>query len=196
MHIRPARLDDAPAMARVIVDTFMQTNQGIMSEEALRKRAQTWTYEVSAQNWRDTMLDIASGVTPLACLYVAVDESDEVVGFAWGYPVDPEQRQDVDGAAAAGPTTAEIDVLYVRADHQGRGIGGALVQTVAADLAGKGMTSLHIATPAATPQSRRFYEALGGRVIGTRQDHEDGEIVDLVVYGWPDIRTLLAAPGG
>jgi hypothetical protein len=66
------------------------------------------------------------------------------------------------------------------------------VQAVAAHLAEEGMTSLRIGCLAAGAPARRFYEALGGRVVGEREFDEDGVMLLLVVSGWDDTRALVA----
>jgi ribosomal protein S18 acetylase RimI-like enzyme len=190
MKIRPAVFADALPMAHVIVDAFLVANRDIMSEEAIERREREWTYEVSARNWEDAIVEIGNDPTSRKCLYVAIDDfgdgTEGVVGFALGCP---------SKTMSAPKHVGEIDILYVHNDHQRRGIGRALVQAVAADLAQKGMTAIHIVTPVALTASRRFYEALGGQVIGTTEDHEDGEVVPLVVYEWPDSRVLIEQGG-
>ena len=170
IKIRLAQYEDALPMAQVIVDTFLSANRGIMSEWALRKREQEWTYEVSARNWEEAIVDIANGSSARSCIYVAEDETEGVVGLSMGCPSkskdDPEE-------------VGEVDILYVRESHQRQGIGRALVQAVAADLAQMGMTTIHIYTPVASTEARSFYKALGGRAIGTRDDVDDGEVIPL-----------------
>lgn len=179
MKIRPANIEDALPMAHVIVDTFLAANQGLMSAQALQRRKEQWTYEASARDWQETMQAIAQGSSPYTCLFVAEDDGGEVIGFAMGCASkDKDAPQDV----------GEIDILYVRESHQRRGIGRALAQAAAAHLADVGMTKLHICTPEASTQARRFYDGLGGRVIATRDDYDDGELIVLVVYEWRDIR--------
>lgn len=184
MFIRPARVGDGLGMAHVIVDTFLLANEGIMPEETLAKRRQEWTYAVSARSWEELLRELSEGRSPRECVYVATEkgtngEADEVVGLAYGCP------------SASGDTIGEVDILYVRADHQGQGLGRALVQAVAAHLAQHGMTILHIATLETSPAARHFYESIGGQMVGTRQHDEYGVLLPLVVYGWPDIQTLI-----
>ncbi|MCC6169798.1 MAG: GNAT family N-acetyltransferase [Caldilineaceae bacterium] len=186
MHIRPARIDDALGMAHVIVDAFLLANEGIMPEEALQKRRQEWTYEVSARAWEKTLRELDEGSEPDSCIYVAVEQGDgegseEIVGLAYGSPT-----------ATGGKGVGEVDVLYVRADRQGQGIGRALVQAVAAFLAQHGMPTLYIAALEASPAARGFYEALGGQWIGTRDDYDEGILIPLVVYAWLDTQALIA----
>jgi hypothetical protein len=65
------------------------------------------------------------------------------------------------------------------------------VQAVAAHLARQGKLALHIGCLAANAPGRRFYEALGGRVVGERLFDEDGVMLPELVYGWPDIGALI-----
>jgi ribosomal protein S18 acetylase RimI-like enzyme len=185
MKIRPATVEDTPAMARVIVDTFLASNVGIMSEEAWQRRKQEWTYEVSAHSWQTTIEEMAQGICEFTCLLVAEDTEEDTKG-------------DVVGLALAGPSkdkddpddVGEIDILYVREDKQRQGFGRALAQAAAVEMAAAGMTQLRICTPAANTQGRRFYDKLGGRVIGTRDDYEEGELILLVVYAWDDMHAF------
>jgi ribosomal protein S18 acetylase RimI-like enzyme len=83
-------------------------------------------------------------------------------------------------------------MLYVRERHQRRGLGRRLVQAVAAHLAQTGRHTLVIGCLAANAPARRFYEALGGRLVGEREYDEEGVKLPEVVYGWTDTRALVA----
>jgi ribosomal protein S18 acetylase RimI-like enzyme len=194
MVIRPGRLEDAPGMAHVIVDTFLASNRGLMSDAALERRRQTWTYEVSARNWREVMQGIATGNRLHTCVYVAEGEDGQILGLALGLPAKEEEaalntRENSTSEVRAG----EIDVLYVHLNHQRRGIGRALAQATAAQLTAWGMTKLYICTPDNNVQGRRFYDKLGGTIVGTRDDYDDGELIRLVVYAWDDIQAFIHA---
>jgi hypothetical protein len=52
------------------------------------------------------------------------------------------------------------------------------------------MTKLHIATQAANVEGRRFYERIGGRVMGTRMVDEEGDLLQLVIFEWADIQSI------
>jgi ribosomal protein S18 acetylase RimI-like enzyme len=187
MKIRPAQIEDTLPLARVLVDTFLASNRGIMSEVALERRRQEWTYEVSAANWEKLLREIAETGDKIQCLFVAEDDSGEIIGMAFGCP-----SKD----ANAAKTMGELDVLYVAEKSQRQGVGRALTQATASHLGRAGMTSLQICTPEANEQGRRFYDKLGGRIVGTRDDDEDGEITRLVVYEWPDISALIEMQAG
>ena len=180
MDIRVAHEADAAAMARLMVDTFLAAHRDHMPADAWARRAEEWTYAASEQSWRRTLREIAAGTLRSECIYVAIDDDGDLAGLAMGGPTEPPDR----------PQTGEVYALYVRASHQGRGLGRRLVQAVAAYLAQEGMTSLEIACLAANAPARRFYEAIGGRVVGERL-LDEGVMLPGVVYGWPDINALI-----
>ncbi len=181
MIIRAAHEADAPAMGRVMVETYLAAHRDHLPAEAWAKRAEEWTPEVSAQGWARTLREIATGEGQHECIYVAVDEGGEIIGLAMG------------GLAADElPQTGAVYALYVRMSHQGRGVGRRLVQSVAADLAQHGMTTIQIGCLAANAPARRFYEALGGRLVSERLFDEEGVMLPEVVYEWADIETLAA----
>jgi ribosomal protein S18 acetylase RimI-like enzyme len=203
MVIRVARAEDARALARVMVDTW-PVHQGQMPEEVWTKQRQRWTYD-EARKWAQILREIADGTSPRECIYAAEDEGGEIVGLARGGPSYLNENLilagtlpgEIVGLARDDPSyeeatehTGEIYALYVRESHQRRGLGRRLVQAVAAHLAELGMTSLLIGCLAAGIPARRFYEALGGQVVGEREYDENGVKLPIVVYGWPDLRGL------
>ena len=40
--------------------------------------------------------------------------------------------------------------------------------------------------------SRRFYEAVGGELLGSQEIEISGVILEEVAYGWPDVGTVVA----
>ncbi len=189
MVIRSARVEDASALARVIVDTCRSAHRAHVPEAYWQKRFGEWTYEDSEHNWRRSLGEIASGQNPRECTYVAVDPhaegvgDGEVIGLAAGGP-----------AKAGGPENAgEIYCLYIRESYQRRGLGRRLVQAAAAHLAPLGMPALRIGCLTGNTPARRFYEALGGRMVGEREFQEHGFTLREVIYGWPDTRELAGA---
>jgi ribosomal protein S18 acetylase RimI-like enzyme len=183
MVVRVARVEDAPAMARINVGTYGLAHRGHMEENvdasALAHPSQV---EESERNWARTLRKIAEGASPRECVYVALDEAGAVVGFAIGGPAT--------GDAPEG--TGEVYNLGVAESHHRRGHGRRLVQAVAAHLAQMGMPALIIGCLVVNRRARRFYEALGGRVVGERDVDEDGPEV---IYGWTDTRGLVATGG-
>jgi ribosomal protein S18 acetylase RimI-like enzyme len=176
MQIRPARIDDAPALARVLVDTGRAAHLGQMPDELLMKQPLAEAYAESQRNWEQTLREIAEEADPQECIFVA-DQAGAVAGLAMGGPA----RHDPPEPAG------EVYVLYVATAHQRRGLGRQLIAAVTAQLARHGMRALRIGCLAANEPARRFYEALGGQVIAERLFDQDGVMLPEVVYGWADM---------
>jgi hypothetical protein len=57
------------------------------------------------------------------------------------------------------------------------------------------MIALVVGCLAANAPARRFYEALGARVVGEYEIDEYGIVLPGDTYGWADTRALLATEG-
>ena len=170
IEIRAARCDDAPAMSRLMVDTWLEAHRGQMPDHLWEARRSEWTYEVSERGWRRTLASIASGATPNDRVFVAT-ESGTVVGLA-ACTAKPDLR------------TVSVGSLYVLVSHQRMHIGRDLLDRVLAEYAELGARAVHIAVLAANLPARRFYEAMGGQFGEEREFDEDGEMLPEVVYVW------------
>src|SRR5437660_12811764 len=85
MVSRVARAEDAPALGRVDVDCW-PAHRGQVPEEWWTKRRQQFTYDAAASDWAGYLREIVDGTSPRECIYVAVDEAEEIVGLARGGP--------------------------------------------------------------------------------------------------------------
>jgi ribosomal protein S18 acetylase RimI-like enzyme len=174
MHIRPATLADAAAIARVHVDSWRTTYKGILPDDYLANL----TYERRESLWRE----ILSRPAGHSLDYVAADTPDNIVGFVSG---GPERSGD--------PVyTGEVYVIYLLERWQGQGIGRQLTMTLVRQLMARGLTSLLIWVLAENP-SRRFYEALGGRLVRDKRETTGGVQLIEVAYGWLDAQTIIDA---
>ncbi len=181
--VRPAHLDDAPAMARMGVETYLSAHRDQVPEEVWTGRRDEWSEQESARNWARSLQAIADGSSPHDCIYVAIDGTrGDVVGIAMGQPA----------ADTAPANTGEINVLYVRESHQRRGLGRRLLLAVAEHLQQLGMPALEIAVLAANAPGRRFYEALGGQLVREIEIEDSGFMLPGVVYGWADTQALVS----
>lgn len=177
MMIRVATMADAPAMAQVMVDTWLAAHRGQVPEGQWQRRREEWTYAVSESGWRSTLAEIEDGSNTEDCVYVAVTAEDEVVGVAVGCPTELDLL----------PNAAAVGLLYVWPGYQGQGLGRRLVQAVAGHQAALGKSALLISCLATNTPARRFYESLGGQVVGAHETEDYGFPEPQVVYGWHDI---------
>jgi GNAT superfamily N-acetyltransferase len=170
MHIRPGKVSDAAAVARVQVDTWRTAYAGIMPDEVLEQLS----YERSTERWQNNL----SSTTGF--FYLAENDSGEVVGFAIG------------GREREGNTTyeGEIYAIYVLEAYQVRGIGRQLVAAMAQRLLEEQIDSMLIWVLADNP-SRAFYEVLGGELVYQKKDTIRGVVMDKAGYGWRDLRPLI-----
>ena len=169
--IREARCDDVGGIARVHVEGWRTTYRGIVPDDFLAKL----TYEDREQRWRNILCDEAS--SPI--VYVAEDESGQIVGFASG---GPERTGD--------PVyLGELYAVYLLESHRRQGIGRRLVFRVAERLYQYGLNSMLVWVLAANP-ARHFYESLQAQFVQTQPIEIGGVTLEEVAYGWPDILVL------
>ena len=180
MKVRDALVDDAPAMGRVMVESFLAAHRGQMPEAAFQKRVEEWTPEVSARGWARALVELADGNPERDVILVAEGDDGDLLGPVSGRAAERE----VNG------TVAEIGALYVLPSRQGRGIGGSLLRAAAGNLAGLGLVELHVGVLSVNLSARAFYEAMGGREIGQRTFDEEGYLLPETIYAWPDIASL------
>jgi len=161
--IRPAKLEDAPAIARVHVASWQSTYQGMLPEEFLESLSETGY----AERWKRVIGEGSSRV------YVAEHEG-EVVGFASG------------GRERAGETgyTGELYAIYVIDAAQRRGFGRELVRSTVAGLRELGLDDMIIWVLRDNQPARSFYERLGGAYVRAQPITIGSVTLEEVSYGW------------
>ena len=180
MRIRAAVVDDAPAMGRVMVDSWLSAHRGQMPDAAWQKRVDEWTPEVSAQGWLRVLTEHAESEGSREVLLVAEDDSGALTAVVYAI---------ADGDDPSGPT-AEISALYVEPGLRRRGTGAALLKAAAAELARRGFSSARLDVLTANDPARRFYEAMGGQEVGRGTFDEEGFPLPVTVYAWSDLAAL------
>ena len=175
-HLREARLEDAAAIARVHVDSWRSSYRGILPEGFLAGLS----YEHFEDRWHVWLR--AVGDPRWAYRVAEQPPSGRIVGFASGGP-------------RRGPAYADYGVelyaLYLLGEHQRAGIGRRLFGSVARGLAeGGSPTSLLAWVLACNNPSRRFYEAVGGELLGSQQIEIGGARLEEVAYGWLCIESV------
>jgi GNAT superfamily N-acetyltransferase len=172
-RVRDARQQDAAAIARVHVDSWRTSYRGIVPESFLA----SMSYKDFEDRWRGWLRGVGD---PRWAYRVAELPSGRIVGFASGGPRQGPAYADYGG---------ELYALYLLREHQRAGIGRGLFGSVARSLAEGGSTSL-LAWVLAHNPSRRFYEAVGGKLLGSQEIEIGGARLEEVAYGWLDIERV------
>jgi len=156
MHVRRARLDDAEAL-RAIYNLEVTTS--------------TVTFDLvprSAEEQRAWLLD-RSG----AHLALVADEGGEVIGFGSLSPYRdrPAYRTSVE------------DSVYVHRDHQGKGVGKALLTALIEGAVAHGFHAVMARVVGGHTASIALHEALGFEVVGTEREvgRKFGRWLDVVL---------------
>jgi GNAT superfamily N-acetyltransferase len=165
--IREACSADAPAIARVHVDSWRTTYRGIVPDDYLAK--------LSCERRTSICMQILSDPNCREFHFVAEGECGQIVGIASG---GPERTGDPD-------YVGELYGIYLLVEHQRKGIGRQLVRAVVDRLAQAGLRSM-LVWVLTDNASRGFYEALGGQLLRYGQIEIGGVVFEKVAYGWRD----------
>jgi len=134
------------------------------------------SYEKRERSWQE-IINHASEDSNF--IYVAEDDSGQMVGFANGgveRTGDPAYR-------------GELYAIYILKNHQNKGIGRELVRVVAAQLSRIGIDSM-LAWVLLNNPACRFYEMLGGQRIHEREIESGKTKLVEIAYGWKDTSNL------
>ena len=170
MLIREALPEDCPGIARVQVDSYRTAYAGLFPDSYLAQ----FTYEEQTQDWQEWLITHADDL-----LLVAISPEGQVAGYLLAR-AQPDIYPGYDG---------EILAMHVRQPEQGRGIGSELLQAAAAGLEGRGCRSVMLWTLKGNPV-RKWYERLGGKVLGEKRFQVDGWDIVEVAYGWEELAVL------
>ncbi|MDX2211705.1 MAG: GNAT family N-acetyltransferase [Oculatellaceae cyanobacterium bins.114] len=170
--IRPATLDDIPAIARVHVDSWRTTYRGIVPDQYLDQMS----YEQSEARWQK-WLAIKGNYHHI---FVAQDQTGEVIGFANG------------GAERTQLPTCwgEVYAIYILQAYQRQGYGRQLAGAIASQLKQSGFASTLVWALINNPACK-FYQALGGQPIRQQRINIGGKDLIEIAFGWADIQVLI-----
>jgi len=168
VDFRPARKSDIPDVAKVHVESWQKSFSGIAPDDFLSSMSVKKRIEKFSER---------AGDGPYTMI-VAEHPSDGIVGFAdFGTPV-----LDVG-------YDAQIYSFYFLPEFQRRGLGQRLFRRCISKMRDGNLASLCLDSLELSPY-RRFYDKMGGRVVG-RDSHKLGnEDFETVIYGWDDISTI------
>jgi ribosomal protein S18 acetylase RimI-like enzyme len=172
--IRTAVPADAPRIAQTHVACWRETYAGMLPDEALA----ALSVADRTALWERIITQSSSTTTTFV-----VDQGDGIAAFgACGV------QRDADLARRG--FAGEVSSIYVLASAQKRGVGAALMRAMSAALTTRGLVGMSLWVLRENAIARRFYDRLGGQVLGERTERRPfGEIVE-VSYGWPDLQRL------
>ena len=164
--IRPASLADVEGIARVHVQAWPESYEGLVPPEAFEHHS----LQTRIAQWHATLADPDRSTL----LY----ESDGAVGgFISGGSIKWTGLS----------TSSEVASLYLIDAFKRRGVGRALMSEFMSVLADRGFTSCGLWTLSNNATARRFYEALGGRAGATRIDRRSNVDYEDISYLWDDV---------
>jgi GNAT superfamily N-acetyltransferase len=117
--------------------------------------------------------------------FVAEDERGHMIGTSVCRPVLTPDEKGCKG---------EIVVLYVLPEHRGQGIGRRLMHACVLNLSEHGLLPFCLWTFKKGP-ARRFYNGLGGVLVGERETERGGKIAIEVCYRWEEVTSLIEMLG-
>jgi ribosomal protein S18 acetylase RimI-like enzyme len=167
--IRAANATDAGAIAQVYIETWRNTYAGTLPDRVLvgmSQQRQRKSWESAIHGRRETVM-----VAERMGQVVGVGSCGPSRGHNFGY-------------------AGEVYTLYVLPDYQNQGIGRRLTVRLFQDLLERGRGSALIWVLAANP-SRFFYENMGGKRIGEREEMLWGERLREIAYGWKNLKAAV-----
>lgn len=177
VSFREAAPNDAAALGVLHVASWRETYDGILP----RKLLEELSSEARSAMWSMVLSD---PVTYAGTTVFVAEGGGMIVGFgACG-------RQRDEGLKSRG-YKSEVGALYVLRAHQHVGIGHALMRLMAQRLLDEGQKSGTLWVLRENAVARRFYERLGGAVVGEREEEQSGATLDEVAYGWKDLSLLV-----
>jgi GNAT superfamily N-acetyltransferase len=174
---RRAHPVDAPAIARVHVDSWRTTYRGIVPASVL----ESLDYASREEMWRRVTSDTITG----QFAFVAENADHHIIGFVSG---GPERSGEYDDYAG------EIYTIYLDAAYQGQGIGRQLMETGVRALLERGHTGMLIWVLTENPTCG-FYRHLGGVPVATKDITMGRKTLEETAFGWKDITGLVEDRG-
>jgi ribosomal protein S18 acetylase RimI-like enzyme len=168
--LRPAEVADSSAIARIHVAGWQSAYRDIVADEhldslSIDQRQAFWKQQLH----HDPCL-----------LYVAEDAVRGIVGFAYAGAHHGNFRE----------FRGEIHAIYVLDQFQRHGIGRQLFFHAAAALQQAEYPSMMVWALKQNPY-RKFYERLGGKLLGEEVTCIGNRELVQVAYGWPEVSAVV-----
>lgn len=167
VKIREARGEDVDGVARVHVESWQRSFEGIAPADYLNSMSVDRRREVFGKRLSEATYR----------LLVAEKNGDGIVGFIdFGRPDFENYGYD-----------ARVFSFYLLPEYQRCGLGRRLFESCFRQMADEGYDSVCLDTLEMSPY-RKFYERNGGKVVA-RDSHKLGDqVFATVVYGWDELR--------
>ena len=175
IRVRAAAQADARAIARIHVETWRSAYAGMLPDRTLIDM----TVDGKASAWRHAL----GRPNPRGAVLVAEATGNGPIGFASAGP----------NRSAGLPFAGEVETLYVLPDWQNQGVGRALLMGCFEALKSRSFPSALIWVLADNP-SRFFYERMGGKRAGERDEALWGAMLHEIAYGWSRLEIQHAHP--
>lgn len=167
--IRQAELKDVPHIARVHVESWRKSFRGIAPQKYLDNLSIEKREKIFRENLSDNEYK----------LLVAEDADGKIVGFAaFGK-----------GSDQALEFKWELYAIYLSAEVQRKGIGEKLFRRGVKELSTPLSDSLYLEALEVSPY-RKFYEKMGGEIVGQSICKLGDENFATVIYGWEDLSKI------
>ncbi|WP_270182597.1 GNAT family N-acetyltransferase [Alkalihalobacillus sp. CinArs1] len=170
MRIRKAFVEDSTDIARVHVNSWRTTYQGIVPSLFL----DSLDMKVREARWKKGLEDGKS-------IFVAVNDKDEIVGFANG---GKNRSEDL-------PYDGELYAIYLLESAHRKGAGKKLLCHVAKELKDEGHQSMLVWVLNGNPADQ-FYLHFGPSYVMEKDITIGGEELLETAYGWSDIDDILS----
>lgn len=167
--IRGGRRSDLHGLARVRVDSFLDTYRGLLPQSQLTGM----TYRSAADHLRRELGRKGSS------FLVVEDATGELLGYSHFGPYKALRSEDYKL-----PFRGEIYELYLEPSAQGQGLGRRLLTATLWGMVDRGLSPALLWTLEGNTKARGFHEACGAtRLVSTPV--ELGDVVTMkVAYGW------------
>ncbi len=168
MRIRPASLQDKPAIARLHAASWSDAYAGVLPETYLDSQV----HDDLEAHWQQQEIT-ADDVVMVA------EKNDQLLGFiaVWCRP------------------GAFIDNLHVVPDHRSRGIGSNLLGVAATSLLVRGHREASLWVFESNQSAINFYLRCGARIVDRQDKSFFGNQLPNLKLAWTDIGSILDALG-
>lgn len=163
-RIRPATLEDVPAVARVAALTFPDACPPTTPQEAKDEHiARNLNQQVIAGWITDGRHAVHVAVRP-----EGHDDAGTVLGYVMA-DLAPEKEPDVTAAVGADARVGCLSKLYLLPEARGTGAAAALLAAGMAAMREHGLAHAWLGTSVANHRANAFYEKVGFRTVGRRR---------------------------